>query len=378
VLRTAPTLPAQPERQPYADVPALEVGERWYAGDFHVHSRESGDASPTLDEIADFARSRGLDFVVLTDHNTVTQLDFILEAQARHPDLLFVPGTEFTTYAGHATAIGATGWVDHKLGLPGVSIEAAAEAYAAQGALLSINHPVLDLGELCIGCAWDEAVPAGIAGVEIQNGGWEPTGVLFTLDAITFWDQLLDQSQRPAALGGSDDHRAGTDTGPFASPIGDPTTLVWATELSVPALLDGVRAQRTVVKLQDGSDPMVEVAADGLGVTAKVTGAVGAELVWVVDGQSEVGIPVDADPFEATLEAGEGSRVRAEVWGDGHPRTVTSHVWPAAGDTGEELPDGPGCGCGSSPRGGTLLLVGLLAVIRLRSGRGEGSRASAG
>jgi hypothetical protein len=116
VLRTAPTLPAQPERRPYAHVPALATGPRWYAGDFHVHSRESGDASPTLDEVATFARGRGLDFVELSEHNTVSQLDLLAAAQARHPALLFVPGSEVTTYGGHANAIGATRWVDFRVG----------------------------------------------------------------------------------------------------------------------------------------------------------------------------------------------------------------------------------------------------------------------
>ena len=55
VLRDAITLPPQPTRAPYAAVAALRTEARWYAGDFHVHSRESGDARPTLDQIATYA-----------------------------------------------------------------------------------------------------------------------------------------------------------------------------------------------------------------------------------------------------------------------------------------------------------------------------------
>ena len=55
----------------------LSMEARWYAGDLHAHSRESGDAKPTIDELVTFARSQGLDFVELSDHNTVSQLDFI-------------------------------------------------------------------------------------------------------------------------------------------------------------------------------------------------------------------------------------------------------------------------------------------------------------
>src|SRR5206468_1453551 len=115
------------------------------AGDFHVHSHESSDAQPSLDEIAQYAILQGLDFVEVSDHNLVTQLDYFDEAQSHYPNFLFMPGTEFTTYHGHANALGGTQWVDHKIGLPGVTIDGAVAAIHAQGALFSINHPRLDL-----------------------------------------------------------------------------------------------------------------------------------------------------------------------------------------------------------------------------------------
>lgn len=352
-LRDAPTLPAQPERAPYQPVD-LGGGPRWYAGDFHVHSRESGDAAPSLDEIADFARGRGLDFVVVTDHNTVTHLDFFADAQARHPDLLFVPGCEFTTYAGHMNAIGATQWVDHKLGQPGVTITAAADAYDLQGALLSANHPALALGDACIGCAWElDLDPARLAAVEIATGGLDKAGKYFTDDAIRFWDGLVAKGLRLAPLGGSDDHKAGQDLGGFDSPIGDPTTLVYADSLSAAAILAGVRAGRTVVKLQGPGDPAVELSsgtalagdtieADVADLRVRVTGApAGASLRLRRNGEALAPVPIAGDPFEYTQPAeapasGE-DRWRAEVLVDGAPRTVTSHLWlrpaPAAEPT---------------------------------------------
>ena len=156
-LRDAPTLAAQPERAPVRRTPRRSDTERrWYAGDFHVHSRESGDARPTIDEIATFARGRGLDFVMLSDHNT-SDAARLSRRRARPPPAssCFVPGIEFTTYAGHANAIGATRWVDHKIGQPGVTHRGGARRRSASRARsYPINHPVLDLGDLCIGCAW--------------------------------------------------------------------------------------------------------------------------------------------------------------------------------------------------------------------------------
>ncbi|HWB79318.1 MAG TPA: CehA/McbA family metallohydrolase [Nannocystaceae bacterium] len=347
VLRDVATLAPQPERSAYAPVAALSGEARWYAGDFHAHSRESGDAQPSIDELVTFARGRGLDFVELSDHNVLTQLDFVGAVQPEHADILLVPGMEFTTYAGHANAIGATQWVDHKIGQPDVTIAGAFAALHDQGALVSINHPVLDLGDVCIGCAWDHEIdPLSIDAVEIATTGWDAAGRLFDDEAIAFWDDLCDLGAHAAAVAGSDDHSAGASAGAFSSPIGDPTTMVYATELSVDGLLAGIRASRTVVKLQGPADPMVELVAlreyEGDTVHADapvdyevtVRGGTGFRLRLVRDGDKGGAVDVDADPFvhAFTLESpsdGE-TRVRAELL-DGNSRAViTSHIWQRA------------------------------------------------
>lgn len=411
VLRDAPTLPPQPERAPYAPSPPLETGARWYAGDFHVHSRESGDARPALDEIAAFARERGLDFVEISDHNTVSHLELFADAQARNPDVLFLPGVEFTTYAGHANGIGATVWVDHKIGLPGVTIEAAADAFEAQGAVLSINHPKLALGELCIGCAWEHDLdPARVGAIEIATGGLKQSSGLFTWPAIAYWDELCAKGLHVAAVGGSDDHRAGEDLGAFQSPIGDPTTMVFAEELSAAAIVDAVRRGRTVVKLQGPDDPMVEltsdppaegdtVAAQRSVLRAKVTGGKGAAIRFVHDGAPLAPIAIDEDPFVAEVTAdppAEGeSRWRAEVLVDDQPRTITSHLWlragsaqpsspssssgPASGASAE--PDEGGCACAVPGHAGkgpyrSLAALGGLAALLWRGRARDRSRAA--
>src|SRR5262245_10305833 len=211
-LREVTRLAPQTERRPYVAPPPLETGARWYVGDFHVHSRESGDAHPTIDEVLDFATGRGLDFVLLSEHNTNSQLTLYGAAQDRHPDVLLLPGAEFTTYGGHANAIGTTEWVDHRIGVRGATIEDAIRNVHDQGGLFSINHPLLHVGDLCIGCGWDHPIdPREIDGVEIQTG---------VFPGLAFWEDLVAQGSHAAAVGGSDDHRAGRDLGPVDSPIG--------------------------------------------------------------------------------------------------------------------------------------------------------------
>lgn len=362
-VRDAPTLAAEPLRRPYAEVD-LGGGARWYAGDFHVHSLQSGDASASLDAIAAYATGRGLDFVEISDHNTTAALDWLGDAQDRWPAFLFVPGVEITTYAGHANGIGLTMDVPFTMGWQGIDFAGTATLVDTAGAVLSINHPVLDLGDVCIGCAWDHPVPSTLGAFEIATGGWDKAGQLFDELAIAQWDAICDDGPCPAALGGSDDHTAGTGTGPFDSPIGSPTTMVWAESLSPTDLLEGIRAGRTVVKLQGPEDPMIDLTAEGVVVTATVTGGVGTELHFVVDGEVADEVDVDADPFVFSAEV-SGERVRAEVWVEDAPRTVTSHLFPEA-----EISEVPAeeCGCGGgSPAGG--MIVAAVALGARRRGR---------
>ncbi|MFO0637622.1 MAG: CehA/McbA family metallohydrolase [Polyangiaceae bacterium] len=381
------TLPPDPDRRPYEPGPALAVGARYYAGDFHVHSKESTDARPDLDEIARFARSRGLAFVELSDHNTVTQLELVSAARARNPGFLFVPGIEVTTYQGHGNAIGAQRFVEHKLAPGGATIEGTVDAVRAQGAVFGVNHPLLDLGDLCIGCAWKhEVAPEKIGAYEIGTGGQKEGARLFLDVTLRAWDTLLDRGSRAAPIGGSDDHQAGQAKGAFASPIGSPTTLVLADELSAAAIVEGVKRGRTVVKLQGPEDPMIElsgergelpgdeVAVKSARVRARVTGGIGHKARFVTNGVPGPESEITTDPFElatvAVAEAGKRVRVRAEVLVDDKPRTVTSHIFvqlDPAGPEAAELasPEGTG-GCtteGRAPSYGVAPLVVALSAL---------------
>lgn len=373
-LRQTPTLAAQSERRPYESI-VVSDERRWYAGDFHVHSRESGDATPSLDQIAEFASGKGLDFVEITDHNTHTAQDFFGDVQSRFPDFLLMPGIEVTTYQGHANAIGATEWVDHKTGFDGLTIQDFAEQSRAQG-LFSLMHPGLDVGDLCIGCGWSHELEADqIDALEIGTGGWEQGGFVFSPKAIELWDTLSDTGAHIAALGGSDDHNAGTSSGFASSPIGDPTTMVFADGLSREGVLEAVRNSRTVVKLQGPDDPMVELQSSvspngdtvaGVGslvLTARISGAEGQTARFVKNGEPLEQTNVTNDTFTLELPVTaptEGEdRYRVELNVDGNPRTITSHVWVAAfsngsgaGGVGGQSSGGSGAEAGSAAAGG--------------------------
>ncbi len=397
-LRQVTTLAPDPARSTYTP-PAPRAEARWYKGDFHVHSRESTDAKASLADDAALAARRGLDFIEISDHNTTTQLDFFDDVATRHPSVLLLPGIEVTTYAGHANAIGATRWVEHKVGQPNVTMAGSVDAVIAQGALFAINHPVLDLGTLCIGCAWKHDVdPTKVSAVEIATG----SGAALLADpALAFWDDLLARGSRAAAIGGSDDHRAGVVDGPLQSPIGSPTTLVYATELSPAGVVEAVRAGRTVVKLTGPDDPMAEVevraalAGPPLGkvgdtakvrsayVRATIAGASGQRVRLVKNGARLDEIDVTADPFSFDLRveapAQGQDRYRAEVLVDGKLRTVTSHVWVALDPAGPEAtaPPTDDGGCRAAPRDtsrATALFAAIAAALAYAVGRRARSR----
>mgnify|MGYP001814122267 FL=1 len=366
VLRTVATLPAQ-ERSAYADPGVLNEEARWYAGDFHVHSRESGDATPSIGATLDVARDAGLDFIMLSEHNTNSGLTLYGGVQPDYPDVLIVPGVEWTSYSGHANAIGATEWVDHKVGTRGVTVEDAVQAYLEQGAVFSINHPTVPGGDLCIGCPWELMVdPASVGGVEAQGGIWI---------AIDYWEQLLAEGAHAAAIGGSDDHRGGLGTGPLDSPIGSPTTMVYAERLSVDAILAGIRQGRTVIRVNGAIDPMLEtelegerigdtVFADSSTLSVTVTGAVeGQTLLVFKNGEVFEEIEITEDPFRHEMEVlapGVGEdRYRHQVNTANTPKTIGSYVWLRSSDGSS------GCSCAVLPAASydTAVLLALLSAL---------------
>ena len=402
VLRTAATLPDQTDRTPYKPRPAIKTERRWYAGDFHVHSRESTDADKVLEEIPSYAKSHGLDFVMVSDHNTITQLDYYEMLAQKYPDVLLLPGMEFTTYQGHSMGIGTTTWLDHRIGQAGATVEKAIDAIHAQGGLFSINHPALDLGNICIGCAWKPPVPPEkLDALEIQNLGIDDGGGILVAPTFAFCEAFLDKGAHVTAIGGSDDHSAGTKPkyGELSSPIGSPLTLVYADELSVKGILDAIKKGRTVVKMESVLDPMLELTSEvvpddtatirarSTRLRVRVSGSRGrdATVRWVKTGQAMEEIAVTADPFETTLDvrapdSGE-DRYRAEVLVNGVRRTVTSHVFVKLDPNGPDVAnapkpgdDGDGGGCASArgasgERGLMTVALALLGVVALRRRR---------
>jgi hypothetical protein len=368
---------------------------RWYKGDFHVHSIQSGDAAATFDQISTLAKSRGLDFVNVSDHNTVSQHALLAAIQSTTTDFLFLRGVEITTYSGHGNAVGISSYVDHRLGFNNRTMRGIVDDVAAQGGVFIVNHPKLDLGTSCIGCAWthlDDTPWDKVAGIEIITGNWEIGVQAFVPRVLAMWDGLLAQGYKIAAIGGSDDHTAGMNQGPTGSQIGSPTTLVLADGLSEAAIMEGIRHGRTIVQLRGPDDPFVEMTVkndDGslaeigdevyvkqLQITIHVVGGNGTFVQIWDNGMKLLQIAVTSDNFTTTyskgaaLSTGAGAaplpdRYRLELITDtNQPVVITSQlIVHEIGGT-----DMAGCGCRTGSAGGGLA-IGLALVLVRRSRR---------
>src|SRR5580692_3178311 len=132
-LRRPPAPPAPADRPARRPLPASE-GRRWLAGDLHAHTVHS-DGVLTVSELAVLAVERGLDFIAVTDHNTISH-HAELPAAARRYGITLLPGQEVTTDGGHAGALGDVGWIDFRR-----PADDWLDATQARGGLLSINHP---------------------------------------------------------------------------------------------------------------------------------------------------------------------------------------------------------------------------------------------
>ncbi|WNM40205.1 CehA/McbA family metallohydrolase [Micromonospora halotolerans] len=243
----APAAPPRPDRPPRRDLPTVD-GRRWLAGDLHAHTVHS-DGSQTIDELAALAAARGLDFLAVTDHNTVSHHPWLPDASARY-GISLLPGQEVTTDRGHANVFGPVGWIDFRRP-PDEWLAAARRG----GGLMSVNHP---LGG---DCAWRQPLADRTQLVEVWHSGWWDR----TWGAPLAWARAW----RPdvVAVGGSDFHRPGDD-----APPGSPTTWVLADPDRAPgdAVLDALRGGRTAVSADPGGplllrlgDELLALDADG-------------------------------------------------------------------------------------------------------------------
>ncbi|MBN1934019.1 MAG: PHP domain-containing protein [Anaerolineae bacterium] len=232
---------------------ALRDHRGWYCGDLHCHTHHS-DAAGSVDDLIAAARAQGLDFLAVTDHNTVSHLPEL--ARRGSPDLLLIPGMEITTYHGHANVWGLREWIDFRA-TDDAAMRRIRDYVRALGLLFSINHPKYE------GPEWQFADVFDADAVE----AWQAPWWFSNFESLAFWDGLLRQGKRIALVGGSDKHQKPFIGEMTAYEIGAPTTWVCAESLSERAVLDGIGAGHVFVT-QSPRGPRLEFTTSAGGQTA--------------------------------------------------------------------------------------------------------------
>jgi len=73
--------------------------------DSHIHSEYSPDSQSKIDDILDVARSRNIDIIAISDHNTVDGTSEVM-AKTRNTDILAIPSIEISSSLGHILGFG--------------------------------------------------------------------------------------------------------------------------------------------------------------------------------------------------------------------------------------------------------------------------------
>lgn len=278
-----------PPARRFAREPA--AGRRWVAGDFHSHSEHSDGRNP-IAEMASFALERGLRFLAITDHNTVSHH---AEVDAfDHPRLLLIPGEEVTTYSGHANTWGLREWADFRVSTD-EEMHRLFRWVAARGAPFSMNHPK------SVGPPWLLCDP-GFAIREVWQAPWR----WYNWESVRDWEAEIAAGRRVVPVGGSDAHSVPPAEPMHPHHIGDPTTWVQVEgEVSEEAILAAVVEGRTSISESPGG-PFVALVAGGEGHPVEVEWerAGGCSLVLVADGETRQELELPRQRGRLALPAG--------------------------------------------------------------------------
>ncbi len=263
-------------------------GCSWYKGNTHAHTTESdGDSSPEY--VARWYRDHGYDFLILSDHNTLTDPQSL--AHLMGDGFLLVPGEEVTSSFEdrdvHVNGLNLLELVEPRQDSTLVrTLQANVDAVRDMDGVPHVNHPNYrwslgpqDLAE--VGGYRLLEIFNGHPSVHNRGGGRSPG-----MEEV--WDILLTQGKRVYGIAVDDAHHYQGEFSPDRANPGRGWVVVKAPELSSEALMDG---------LEDG----LFYASTGVEL----------EDVVVEGDRMEVHIRAEADFKYTTTFLGSGGRILA-------------------------------------------------------------------
>jgi len=178
------------------------VTARWYRGNLHTHTTNSdGDSAP--DVVVSWYRDAGYDFLVVTDHDVLTDPNGLRDAAG---PMTLIPGEEISSGDIHVNGLGIRERVAPTMTDDIVTtIQGNVDAVRAQGAVPSINHPNFRwlVGPEHLAALRDVRLfEIHNAGPEVNNLGGRPG---FPSVEST-WDTLLSADHRMLGVAVDDAH----------------------------------------------------------------------------------------------------------------------------------------------------------------------------
>ncbi|MFO7775750.1 MAG: CehA/McbA family metallohydrolase [Candidatus Hydrogenedentota bacterium] len=299
----------------------------WYKGELHARS-EYGGGTESVGELIERAEQRGLDFLAITDRNT---MESIKDPEYHSDDVVLIPAMEWgTDDRGVALIYGPRTFPHLTHNRP--EAQALARLVQAQGGAFAVAHPTFPAAPWQWGLNFANAVEVWLrewrgvpplslehldeesrerADEDSRERADEDTGRLVHSvaqaaatgglsangQAGVFYNHELRRGLRAGVIGGS------MSGGPHI-PLGEPVTHVYAEELSVEGILEGIRMGRTYVS-RDPDGPIVRFHAD-----AAQTGQVDV----MIGGMIPLGVPTD---FEVLVSGARGNKLQVLL--DGRP-----------------------------------------------------------
>jgi hypothetical protein len=208
----------------------------------------------------------------------------------------------------------------------------------SKGGIASVNHADAPGGEICMGCRWEPPTAVDMrpfTAIEVINGGEA------MLSSADMWERQLRSGSRLTAIGGSDNHNALADSAQPGA-IGYPTTVVEAKQLSVAAILDGIRAGHVFIDLTASHDRLLELDARDIGTQAHMGDTLAAgpgELVRidvhvVACAQAALHLLVDGkdrEPASPLPIAGPDETLKTTWSSDGNRHWIRAEVRDSGG-----------------------------------------------
>jgi len=233
----------------------------WYRGELHTHTVHS-DGQWKGAELVEAAKERGLDFLMVTDHNTISGWEDVLTTAK--DDILIVPGVEITSFYGHALALGVEHWIDCRIGWEEWTMNDAALAVREERGCFLVAHPLAEGRPYCAGCRWEypEFDMSLADGIEVWNALW--TDVTLNNDqSLLLWEDYRKKGYKLTATSGCDVHDAD------AWKDGTPYSFVYSETLSRKEIIEGIRDGKVVIS----SGPWLNIkSAEGVDTKPTIIG----------------------------------------------------------------------------------------------------------